>query len=41
MPLGSPIGGGGLKTYRKMTEKMAICVSGLSRLHTQPSTDFL
>jgi hypothetical protein len=41
MPLGSPVGGTCLNTYRKMIEKISICVSGLSRLHAQPSTDFL
>ena len=41
MPLGSPIGAGWMNTFRKMIEKMTICVSGLSRLHAQPRIDFL
>ena len=40
-PLGSPIGGGALKMYRKMTVKIAIWVSGFSRLQAHPRTDFL
>ena len=41
MPLGWPIGAGWLKTFKKMIEKITICVSGFSRLHAQPMIDFL
>src|SRR3954468_22671545 len=40
-PLGSPICGTARNTTRKITLKIAICVSGFSKLHAQPRTDFL